>query len=191
MARPLSTEARDKMVLAAQSIIGEFGVDGFTIDEVARRSGVAKTTIYRHFPDANGLAIEALDCMVEPFEEIDTGTLRGDLLAFLEQILPHMHTPEIREAMAGMFAITARQPEFGRVHRSMIDERKLPLRRAFQRAIARGEVDPDIDLELVIDMIEAPMVYRRILMDEAVTEATLGQIVDFVLRATQNPTEAD
>ena len=109
MARPLSTEARDKMVLAAQQLIGDHGVEGFTVDEVARRSGVAKTTIYRHFPNPNDLAIEAIDCMVEPFEEFDTGELRGDLLAFFGQVLPHMHEPEMREAMgASMRARVAR-----------------------------------------------------------------------------------
>ncbi len=183
MARPLSTEARDKMVLAAQQLIGDLGVEGFTVDEVARRSGVAKTTIYRHFPNPNDLAVEAIDCMVEPFEEFDTGDLRTDLLGFFGQVLPHMHEPEMREAMAGLFSLAARQPEFGRVHKAMIDERKLPMRRAIQRAIARGEVDPAVDLELVIDMFEAPLIYRRILLDETVTPQTLEQMVDFVLRA--------
>ena len=91
----------------------------------------------------------------------------------------------MREAMAGLFSLAAREPEFGRMHKAMIDERKQPMRRALQRAIARGEVDPDIDLELAIDMFEGPLIYRRILLDETVTPQMLEQMVDFVLRAVR------
>ena len=60
MGRPLSDEARERMLRAALEVVLEIGVPGFTIDEVARRSGVAKTTIYRHFDSRNDLLVGKL-----------------------------------------------------------------------------------------------------------------------------------
>ena len=66
MARTPSLEARQKVLVAAQEVVRDAGIDGFTVDEVAHRSGVAKTTIYRHFHNAHHLVVAALDCMITP-----------------------------------------------------------------------------------------------------------------------------
>lgn len=183
MPRPLSGAARDKMIAAAQDVIAEHGVDGFTVDEVARRSGVAKTTIYRHFESGAALAVHALDRMIEDFPSFDTGSLRGDLEAFLHGILGHINDPAIRQAMSGLFAVSAREPEFARVHRALLDERKAPLRTAFQRAMARGELSPETDIDLAISMFEGTLVYRRGLLDEEVTSNDAQALVAIMLRA--------
>ncbi len=183
MPRHLSGAARDKMLAAAQDVIAEHGIDGFTVDEVARRSGVAKTTIYRHFDSGAALAVHALDSMIEDFPSFDTGSLRGDLQAFLQGIMAHINDPAMRQTMSGLFAVSAREPEFARVHRAMLDERKAPLRTAFQRAMARGELSPETDIDLAIAMIEGPLVYRRVLLDEVITPADATTLIDLILRA--------
>ncbi|MCP3935672.1 MAG: TetR/AcrR family transcriptional regulator [Actinomycetia bacterium] len=183
MARKLSREARDKMVTAAMEVIGELGVDGFTVDEVARRSGVAKTTIYRHFESGPALAVHALNGMLEKFPSIDTGTLRGDLETFGDHVRPQFNDPATRTVIAGVLAMSANEREFGEIHRQIIDERKAPLIRAFQRAIARGELDPETDLDLAHDMLEGTFVFRRILLDQIITEADSLTIIGMVLKA--------
>ncbi|MCB0989757.1 MAG: TetR/AcrR family transcriptional regulator [Acidimicrobiales bacterium] len=183
MGRQLSSRARDQMVVAAQELIAEVGLDGFTVDEVARRSGVAKTTIYRHFPSSAALAIHAVDCMIEEFPSIDTGSLRGDLESFFEVMRPHINDPATRQVLAGVFAMSAREPDFGEVMRQMLTERKAPLIRAFQRAIARGELSPETDLELAYDMLEGVFVFRRVLLDQTITPGESASVIDMILRA--------
>lgn len=183
MARQLSSRARDQMVASAQEIIAEVGLEGFTVDEVARRSGVAKTTIYRHFPSSAALAVHAVDCMVEEFPTVDTGSLRGDLEAFFEVMKPQMNDPSTRQVLAGLFAMSAREPDFGEVLKQMLTERKAPLIKAFQRAIARGELCPETDLELAYDMLEGVFLFRRILLDQTITQAESSAVIDLILRA--------
>ena len=88
MARSLSEAARTKMLRAATDLVLDAGVDGFSVDEVARRSGVAKTTIYRHFPSAKELLVAALDRTMKAPPTPDTGSLREDLLEYLASVRP-------------------------------------------------------------------------------------------------------
>src|SRR3954470_11548461 len=82
MARPRSEAARRKALAAATDLIVEKGVANLTIEEVATRSGVAKTTIYRHWPERTGLILDTVSACFAEVETPDTGTLRGDLEAF-------------------------------------------------------------------------------------------------------------
>ena len=82
MARPRSEEARRKALAAATDLIVERGVGNLTIEEVAARSGVAKTTIYRHWPERGALILDTARVSFEHVATPDTGSLRGDLDAW-------------------------------------------------------------------------------------------------------------
>src|SRR5436190_2605757 len=82
MARPRSEEARRKALAAATDLIVERGVANLTIEEVAHRSGVAKTTIYRHWPERASLVLDTVRACFAAVPTPDTGTLRGDLDAY-------------------------------------------------------------------------------------------------------------
>src|SRR3954451_24594291 len=82
MARPRSEEARRKALAAAMDLIIERGVANLSIEEVAQRSGVAKTTIYRHWPERSALVLDTVGSCFEHVGTPDTGSLRGDLEAF-------------------------------------------------------------------------------------------------------------
>ena len=82
MARPRSDEARRKALDAARELILDKGVVNLTIEDVAAVSGVAKTTIYRHWPERTALIVDTVNAMFEHLRTPDTGSLRGDLEAF-------------------------------------------------------------------------------------------------------------
>src|SRR5450759_3563268 len=75
--------SRDRVLTTTFELLGESGVGGFTVDEVARRSGVAKTTIYRHWPSREALVIDACSRISDEQEVPDTGSLEGDVSACL------------------------------------------------------------------------------------------------------------
>ena len=84
------------MLAAAQQTIVQHGLDACTLDEVARRSGVAKTTIYRHFGDLDELVVTAIDDMIEEVATPDHGSLRADLEAIVRAfsgIVRHQGVP--------------------------------------------------------------------------------------------------
>lgn len=186
MARTRSEEARQKVIEAAQAVLGGSGVDGFTVEEVAKRSGVAKTTIYRHFPTGNELMISALDCMVQTFPTPNTGSLRGDLEAFMSHVLPIVSDPAISQAMLGVIAASATDPEMAEIHQSMMAERMGPIVTIIDLAKGRGELPADLDIELVLDFIEGPFFMRKMIRRQAIDADTLRQMVGLIIAGLES-----
>jgi AcrR family transcriptional regulator len=182
MARPLSDAARVKMIQATQEIIALHGLDAFTIDEVARRSGVAKTTIYRHFRTGDELVLAAVDDMIEHIEPPDTGALRGDLRAVIGSFLEIAGVPSLRQMFVSILNRSIIDDEFAAAYRNVKEQRHQPLQLVLQRAIARGDIDPDIDLELALQFVQGPFVAKRVIENEDVTDRDIEILLDFVCR---------
>lgn len=183
MARPKSAAARDKMIEAAQEIIRDQGVDGFTIDEVARRSGVARTTIYRHFGSGDDLLLAAIDHIVAEVEAPDTGSLRGDLRATIGSLLDASRTPELRQVFVSILRRALVDDEFATAFRAANDQRHVALRTAIQRGIARGEVAPDINIELALQFVQGPFLVKRLIENDDVTDREFEALLDIIVRA--------
>lgn len=183
MARPLSTDARDKMLSAAQSIVMEGGLDAYTIDAVATRSGVAKSTIYRHFASSNHLLLAALDDIVPEMREVDSGVLRDDLAQLMQQFVALAQEPRIHRLFTSVLQCAALDPDFARLQSALVAERKAPMRRAIQRGIASGEIDPTIDVDTVAAMLEGPMIVRIVHDRGRFRPGEIDVIVDLVLKA--------
>jgi len=162
VARPLSAVARAKMLQAAAELALDVGVHGFTVDEVSRRSGIARTTIYRHFPNKNQLLIAALDDVTPAPRTPDTGTLRGDLLELLADLLPIFASKQVRALYLEIAASAVRDVELGGLQQSMMERRSGPTRTIFERAQERGEIAPHFDYRNALLIFEAPLVMRAL-----------------------------
>lgn len=189
MARPRSEAARQKVLDAAQAVLGDAGVDGFTVEEVVKRSGVAKTTIYRHWPNGNQLMLETLDCMVHPFPTPNTGSLRGDLEAFMGHMLPVVSDPATEQMMLGVLAAAATDPELAQIHRAMMAERMGPIVTILDLAKGRGELPHDLDIDLALDIIEGPFFMRKMIRREAIDPDTAAQLVAVITAGLQSLAE--
>ncbi len=183
MVRPLSTDARNKMLCAAQSIVRERGVDAFTVDAVAVASGVAKTTIYRHFESSNELLLAALSETVGEVPDIDTGDARCDLIELMHQYVVMATQPGIHQLFTAVMQRAANDDDFGRLQQGLIAERKLPLRLAIQRGMATGLIDPTIDIDLIAALLEGPLITRVMHDRKGFRPGEIEQLVDLVLRA--------
>ena len=184
MPRPLSAAARTKMLDAAQAIIVADGLDACTVDEVSRRSGVAKTTIYRHFTNGDELVIHAVDCMKADVEAPDTGTLAGDLRALIEQYVGSVDPAVSRRLYVSMLHRALDDPQFEQAFYRTREAEHGPLRRVLQRAMARGEVDPEIDVTFAMQFLQGPFLVQHLLRPETVAlDARLDQLIDLACRA--------
>jgi AcrR family transcriptional regulator len=128
MARPLSLEAHGKVLRAAREVLYERGLDRFTVDAVAARSGVAKTTIYRHFPSVHVLLIGALHDMMDPVPTPNTGSLRDDLLELFVKSLPMVEDPHLRPIVLGLLSASTSNPDLDAVATTMTEHRTEPIR---------------------------------------------------------------
>jgi AcrR family transcriptional regulator len=181
MGRPLSDEARERMLAAALEIVLDVGVHDFTIDEVARRSGVAKTTIYRHFESRNELLVAALDGSMLVPSTPDTGSLRGDLVDFLASVRPIFADPVVRALYLDIMSASARDHELAAMQQGMMARRSGPTRRIYERARERGEIGADVDYLAAFDIIEGPFILWSLFRPAALEAVDIEQLVDGML----------
>ena len=168
MARPRSEQARREVLGATADMLAESGVDNLTIEEVACRSGVAKSTIYRHWPARSALVIDAVRSTFRHVPAPDTGSVRQDLLQLLEGIAKADLGASTGRIVASLLATASRDPEIDRLVRELAEERNRPARAILCRARERGELPADVDLDVAVAMVIGPLVFQRVHLRSAV-----------------------
>jgi AcrR family transcriptional regulator len=185
--RPRSQEADRAILAAAVELLAERGLAAMTIEEVAARAGVGKATIYRRWPSKGLLALDAFVASFRAQQPLpDTGTLRGDLLDALHAwVRAVTHTPMGR-MLADLVAEAQHDPELRAAWRDRVIE---PLRSQHRimldRAIARGEIPPSVDREVVLDLFFGAAQHRLLLGHLPMTEDFIRGVVDVILSGIQ------
>jgi AcrR family transcriptional regulator len=133
---PRVARTREHVLAAAGELLAEEGREGFSIDAVARRSGVARTTIYRHWPELGELLFDTFRAMGHHIPQVDTGSVRGDLVALYGALAAGWETSCIGRCMPVLLDMTRRDPGLRDLHRRFIDERRAPSSRT-ERARSR------------------------------------------------------
>jgi AcrR family transcriptional regulator len=181
--RPRSQEADRAILTAAVELLAERGLAAMTIEEVAARAGVGKATIYRRWPSKGLLALDAFVASFRAEQPLpDTGTLRGDLLDALHAwVLAVTRTPMGR-TLADLIAEAQHDPELRAAWRDRVLE---PLRSQHRimldLAIARGEIPPTVDREVVLDLFFGAAQHRLLLGHLPMTEDFIREVVDVIL----------
>ena len=189
MARPRSEDARRRVVDATVEALLAVGVEGATVEEIASRSGVAKSTIYRHFGSRAALMTDAVRSRVVEYPVPDTGALDSDL----EEVFGRYDRPEnraVNELFPLLIDAARRDPEMRSVMNEVLAERQRPLRAVLQSAQLRGEIAPDLDLGVALAMLIGPFTYRRMVQDEDITESFISTVLPgavAALRSTARP----
>lgn len=157
--RPRSEEAHQAILDATLALLSEQGYSALTVEGVATRAGVGKATIYRRWPSKLPLVVEAFGGL-PAFEEVDTGDLVGDLSLMLRNYLEQLNATPLAAVLPSLVGERLHNPEFAEVIDPLLRNRRQPLRRALERAVARGEISPEVDLDLAADLIVGPIGVR-------------------------------
>jgi AcrR family transcriptional regulator len=157
-----SEVARREALAATADLIAERGVDNLTIEDVAARSGVAKTTIYRHWPGRGPLIIDAVRSCWAHLPTPDTGDLRTDLVRLFEGMVRVDLSSLAGRIMPSLLGAAARDPELDRLTRELSEERARPVREILGRAVARGELSDAVDEEVALGLVVGPLLYRKV-----------------------------
>ena len=181
MARPRSEEARRKAIAAAIDLILERGVANLSIEEVAARSGVAKTTIYRHWPERASLIIDTARATFEHVTTPDTGSLRGDLEAYFNTLMRADLSGKAAKLIPCLVDAASRDPEIDTMMDRFSLERQQPVMTIVRRAQERGELPPDLDRDIIIGTVVGPIVFRKVLQRRPVEPAYISKCLDVAL----------
>ncbi len=179
----------EKAILAAtRELLAETGVRRLTVEGVAARSGVAKTTIYRRWRSKDELALAVLLDMVEQIVEVpDLGDIRAELIAFVDGAVTILGTTLMGRVMQGLVSDLATDEQLGQSFRERIVAlRVAEVRRLVERATARGELRPGVDIDLVHEMLFGPLYYRLLLSGGTLDDRLAERIVDSVLPAIRS-----
>lgn len=179
--RPRDARADTAIMDAAVAVLADRGPAGFTVDEVAARAGCGKATIYRRWPSRANLLLDTAHSMgLEP-ERVDTGSVHDDLVRIVSQLAAKLRDTPAGRIMPGVIAEASVNPEMRQVLSAFIRDRRERPREVVERAIARGELAPDTDVELVLDMIGAVPFYRELVSGQPLDECDVRRVVAVVL----------
>jgi AcrR family transcriptional regulator len=169
---------------AALEVLADVGYDRLTMDAVAQRAKASKATLYRRWNGKVSLVIDALHHHHQqgsPPTPVDTGSLRGDLIASYCGTGGLTDKPEVA-AFGAILTAIVRDPEFAAAFRSDVIAPKLAASSAvFERAKERGEIDPDVDIELLAPALAGIVLHRLILFGEAPTEDLVVSVIDQII----------
>ena len=181
--RPRDRTLDARILEQVLALLASHGYAGLTLDELAARSGVAKTTILRRWPSKAAVAAAGVERLaLQSVDVPDSGTLWGDLHALLHaavdtfargsgQFVPRL----LREA--------GHHPEITDLLFTVIHTRRQAYRRVLALAIARGELAPTEDQELLIDLLIGPIWTRLLITRDPITQEYVDSNVEAVLTA--------
>jgi AcrR family transcriptional regulator len=179
-ARPSKAEL---IIDATIALMAENGVSGLTVDGVAAAARVSKPTIYRYWESRARLIYSAISHMQRPTIEPDTGSLHKDLIALLQQHVEDLNRNQNSRIYQSLIDAAARDPELAQLHQESIRKAQAVFQRVVRRGIERGELPPDVDTRLVVDLLMSPFVFRKIVTQTAIRPTDIPPILDAVLRA--------
>jgi len=161
-------------------ILAARGFRGLSIEAVAEKSGVAKTTIYRWWSSKDALYLEALWTGRQRAPVPDTGSIRDDTVAHLRGHIKIFNETSAAAILADALAEGLRNPELGKAFRGGLAIQREPFRKVLRQAVERGELPPDLDYDLTIDLLIGPIINRVLVSGGSVDLALAEQIVDAV-----------
>lgn len=173
--------ARRRILSAALELLADAGMRGFTMEAVARQAGASKATLYRHWPSASALLVDAMDAQFRPAPQPSTGDLRADLVAILDGFVRTLTDTPFPRLMAAFIDAAERYPELADLHTELTRRRRAPALRLLADAQARGEITLDIDPDVIVDLLAAPFFYRRFVAHRPIPADLPAVVVDRVL----------
>ncbi len=168
--------SRATVLAAAGDLLFERGFAGASVDEISRRSGVAKTTIYRHWATRAELLRDACAAIGTPQKTPNTGNFEGDVTALLTDLAKLLRTARWASVLPSIIDAAERDPEIADVYSRLQHGYAQPFAAIIRRAVERGELPHDTNVEMLIAALIGPLFYRRWFSREPLTNAFASQI---------------
>ena len=181
-ARPRVEGDRERQVLEATlAVLAEVGYDRLTMDAVASAAKASKATLYRRWNSKAQLVVDALAAQKEQPTFPDTGSLRGDLMASFCG-MGGITQPDQLALFSSVLTAMARDEEFAAAYRQeVIGPKVRSTQEIYRRAVARGEVCPDVDLEVLVPALAGVLLHRFFILGDVPTAEAVARVIDHVI----------
>jgi AcrR family transcriptional regulator len=170
-----------KVLEAVQRLLRTEGLGSVTFGRVSKETGVSRTTLYRHWASPSELISEAW-ARVAPSNTVPhTGDLADDLVRLFVSVRDVVESSTMRRSLPALLMAAQRDPVISALHARFVQDRRAPIVERLEAAIAAGQVSPDADPDLLVDLLSGPIFYRQLLRRERTSDADVRAIVASVL----------
>jgi AcrR family transcriptional regulator len=184
---PRCERSQQRALAAAVELLREDGLPGLTFEAVAARSGVAKTTLYRHFADRAALHLAAIESVGPVVVMSVTHDLRADLVDFLSGLEHTLHHSDFGAILPTAIDGAERSEQMAELARAAASQRREQLTERLRVARHDGTLAGDVDLDLLSSLLVGPIFYRRFLSRQPFDPAFVPALVDQVLQPQPAP----
>ena len=161
--RPRSAASHQAMLKATLELLAEVGFEAMSIEAIATRAGVGKTTIYRRYKGKEELVADAIESLREEVVIPDTGSFWSDIDALIANAAQITLTPLGRQTVAMIISSAASNPAFAQIYwEKYLQPRRQTFAVVIERAKARHEIQQDLDPGVVFDTMSGLMLYALI-----------------------------
>jgi AcrR family transcriptional regulator len=188
--RPRSERSHLAIIRATLELLVEVGFQRLTMEQVQRRAGVGKATIYRRWASKHELVKDAIRHFSAELPVPDTGSLAEDYAELGRAVVQIARDRNAALLMPRLLSEASGDPELHEIfYAQLVEPRRRVLRISLERARDRGELRPDVDLELAIDMLVGPVIYRFLITggDLAPAAAIGPRVLEVVLDGLRPP----
>ena len=173
--------SKDAILAVTYKLLSEEGIGGVSIDEVSRRSGVSKTTIYRHWPSRSALLMDACSKIGTAPVIPDTGTLKGDVTALATGLAQQLKSARWAAVIPSIIDAAEREPELAQLLAQLHAGQMVPYFAVAERAKKSGELAPGANVSEFVASIVAPCFYRRWFTRQPLDDAFVKGLVRSLL----------
>jgi AcrR family transcriptional regulator len=182
-----TARTREAVCRATLQELAEHGYGNLSVEAVAERSGVHKTTIYRRWRDVDGLVVDSLNFAVDDdWQPYLSGDVRSNLLRLAEDALHAFTDPETGPTHTAVVAAAFQSSRAEAAVQGFFEDRFGRASAIVETAIAREELPPRIDRYAVIQAMMAPIYFRLFIARNPVGKEDIEQAVDVALAAARN-----
>ena len=183
---PRVTRSRAAILKAAAELLIEGGASGVTIEGIAERSGVAKTTIYRHWESRSRLVFDAFESLFQHPAQVETeGTLKGQLEVWLNQLIRGLTQSSWAPAATALIDAADRDEEMRQLLHDFLLVRMADARKLLREAAENSELRPGLDVDVAVSALAGPVFYRRLVSRETLDgEFVVSVVAEFLEGAT-------
>ena len=174
--------SKEVIMATTYELLSEEGLAGVTVDAVARRSGVAKTTIYRHWPSREALLLDACAQMGPQFDIPDAGSFPKDLRALAERVVEQLLAGPYAAILSSLMDAAERNPDLAALLAAAQSKVVEAVRTILARARVRGELRRLPEPSDLAALIVGPLLYRRLFSHEPLSEGFFRLVIDNVVR---------
>lgn len=178
---PRAARSRAAVLRAAVDELGAVGYGAFSVESVAARAGVAKSTVYRHWPDGLALIADALETFHQELVPRPEGPARVHLVALIGHVAEVLADSPFAACIPALIDGARRDPAVAQFHFQYGAHRRAELAAAIRAGIDGGEVASSTDVDLAVVLLLGPLFYQRLMTPHPFEPARASELVDAVL----------